>query len=220
MKRIINFGLALLAGIWAGCDAQKETRNPIKEVNGKPVYEVPFEQPLEINPDREQEFYFRFKEQPDPEINYVIRAIAMFPSQDEKYTNVDGDNHEITDILIEEKKLSFEAALSHYDENHKETKVGLSPIYISYFNLQQKNPDKDHIVRFESNEKIFFAETLSLNSKEIDGVEYAIRNNRIAHFIVQDEEGYYKLLIRPLQTYPNYPKLKLALYVSEMYRHK
>ena len=55
---ILGFLTALLSACSQYSDPYKDVP---KEVDGHPVYEVPFEQPLVIDPKKEQVFYFKLK---------------------------------------------------------------------------------------------------------------------------------------------------------------
>ena len=55
---IFGFLTALLSACSQYGDPYKDVP---KEVDGHPVYEVPFEQPLVIDPKKEQVFYFKLK---------------------------------------------------------------------------------------------------------------------------------------------------------------
>ena len=78
-----------------------------KEVDGHPVYEVPFEQPLIIDPKKEQVFYFKLKKKPKaPETNYVVYIMVMYPINDKKYYDID-NGIIMNRTLIENKMLKF-----------------------------------------------------------------------------------------------------------------
>lgn len=221
MKHVINYGLVLLSGILTACTGQK---NIPAQINGQPVHEVPFEQPLEINPDKEQVFYFRFKKQPETGQAFTVRAVTIMPS----YFSLEGDipqyqkYKDLADKLVDEKQLQFEMSLFHYGDNGKETKVGLKNNYINYYyDVIYKSPDRKKPVRFESNEKYFIANSVeSNNATNIDGENYLMKYITTAGFLMQDKGGYYKLTVRPMKTYPEYPKLKLAVYVNVERTHK
>lgn len=215
MKNILKYILIILSGILTACTGQK---NIPAQINGQPVHEVPFEQPLEINPDKEQVFYFRFKKQPETGQAFTVRAVTIMPS----YFSLEGDipqyqkYKDLADKLVDEKQLQFEMSLFHYDDNGKETKVGLKNNYINYYyDVIYKSPDRKKPVRFESNEKYFIADAPeSHDSIYIDDESYLVNYIEMAGFLIQDKGGYYKLSVRPLKTYPDYPKLKLAVYVN------
>lgn len=215
MKFMSKYVLILLSGILTACTAQK---NVPERIDGRPVYEVPFEQPLEINPNKEQVFYFRFKKQPETGEAFTVRAVTIVPS----YFSRAGDipqyqkYKDLADKLVDGKQLQFEMSLFHYDDKGKETKVGLKDSYINYYtDVLQKSPDRKKPIRFESNEKYFAADAPeSHDSIYIDDENYLVNYIEMAGFLIQDKGGYYKLTVRPLKTYPNYPKLKLAVYVN------
>jgi hypothetical protein len=107
-------------------------------------------------------------------------------------------------------------SLQHYDEKGKETKVGLKEGSISYYyDVLQKSADPKHPIRFESKEKYFTAKTADfLDSRKISNEDYLLNYIMAAGFLVQDMGGYYKLSVRPLKQYPDYPKLKLGIYIN------
>ena len=60
---ILGFLTALVSACSQYGDPYKDVP---KEVDGHPVYEVPFEQPLVIDPKKEQVFYFKLKKSRKP----------------------------------------------------------------------------------------------------------------------------------------------------------
>lgn len=65
MNKTKKYTLALLGFFTTFLSACSQYGDPYKdvpkEINGHPVYEVPFEQPLIIDPKKEQVFYFKLK---------------------------------------------------------------------------------------------------------------------------------------------------------------
>lgn len=177
------------------------TQTP-KKVNGQPVKVVDsmLLHPLEINTDKEQQLYFRFRSQPDPkEDSYIISAVAIIPDEYET------PDFFLNDILIKEKKMSFELELTHYGKDGKAQPVGLR----SYSKIGTTLDDKSSVT----------------SKKQFEGVRssyfwYGIPNgyngraNGLAYFNSPAKGGYYHLTIRALQDYSNYPKMKLAVKIS------
>ena len=60
-----------------------------RRINGHPVYEVPFEQPLIIDPKKEQVFISIEKKPKALETNYAVYIMAMYPLEDKKYYDVE-----------------------------------------------------------------------------------------------------------------------------------
>ncbi|MCH4596897.1 hypothetical protein L7A47_31830, partial [Achromobacter xylosoxidans] len=57
-------------------------------------------------------------------------------------------------------------------------------------------------------------ESIAHSSHTFNGEEFSIRENAMAWFLIQEKGGYYRLKIRPLQNFPNYPKLRLSVSVN------
>ena len=185
-----------------------------KEVDGHPVYEVPFEQPLVIDPKKEQVFYFKLKKKPKaPETNYVVYIMVMYPINDKKYYDID-NGIIMNRTLIENKMLKFEAKLSHFDKNKIETKIGLNNKWIYYPDLLLHG--NKNTPRFRSNHTQFVVETESSSPppRIFDGEDYHVDKNEMAYFLIQETGGYYRFSIRALQRFPIYPKLKLSVYIN------
>ncbi len=224
---ILGFLTALLSACSQYGDPYKDVP---KEVDGHPVYEVPFEQLLVIDPKKEQVFYFKLNKKfeigntfnirtvvlrPDSNIvtKHIVDGVEQYKTQEipkyAKYRNLDRE-------LVEKGLLQFEMSLQHFDKQGKEVKVGLKEGSISYYlDVLQKSADKKHPIRFESKEKYFTAKYPdSLDNRKIGNEDYLSTNIIVAGFLIQDIGGYYKLTVRPLQQYPDYPKLKLGIYVN------
>ena len=76
-------------------------------------------------------------------------------------------------------------------------------------------------VRFKNNQTQFVAdENTALSSRTFNGEEFSIRKNAMAWLLIQEKGGYYSLKIRPLQKFPNYPKLRLSVSVNTQPYHK
>lgn len=189
-------------------------------VEGQPVHTVPFYQPLEINPDKEQTFYFRFKKPQDIGTSITVFAVPIYPF----YFDKSGDIPEyqkykdLDDKLIKEKNLKFKLVMRHYDDNGKETAVGLreggSLDYV-YYHLQQQRQDKSKPARFESSEQYFNAShTDTYDSRDVNGETYQVADIIVATFPVQEQGGYYKLTVTPMQQYPDYPELSMDIGVA------
>ena len=230
-KKYTSAVLGLLMVLLSACSQYGDPYKDVpKEVDGHPVYEVPFEQPLVIDPKKEQVFYFKLNKKfeignafniravvlrPDSNIvtKHIVDGVEQYKTQEipkyAKYRNLDRE-------LVEKGLLQFEMSLQHYDEKGKETKVGLKEGSISYYyDVLQKSADPKHPIRFESKEKYFTAKyPESGDSLEIDHEDYLSTNIIVAGFLIQDIGGYYKLTVRPLKQYPDYPKLKLGIYVN------
>lgn len=175
-----------------------------REVNGQPVQVIDGSTtllPIEINTDKEQHLYFRFKRQPKPDDPYIISAVAILPDEYEILATEEKEGFFLNDILIKEKRMSFELELTHYDKNGKAEPVGLIPSTgsIAPPAVFGKN-------RFEG---INVASTSH-------GIEegYYGRVNGLAYIDRMREGGYYHLTIRSLDNYSDYPKMKLAVEVS------
>ena len=209
---ILGFLTALLSACSQYGDPYKDVP---KEVDGHPVYEVPFEQPLIIDPKKEQVFYFKLKKKPKAlETNYAVYIIAMFPFEDKKYYDIE-KGVDMNDYLIENKLLNFETSLAHFDKGRKETQISLSNNFIHYAELPKINNSYKNAVRFKNNQTQFVAdENIALSSRTFNGEEFSIRENAMAWFLIQEKGGYYRLKIRPLQDFPNYPKLRLSVSVN------
>lgn len=203
MKKHIRKPVLLLSMLLAvaGC-----TQAP-KEVNGHPVEVVgsqPLLRPLEINTDKEQHLYFRFKKQPAPDDPYIISAVAILPGEYETR------DFFLNDILIKEKRMSFELELTHYDKNGKATPVGLiQPIEL---------PEEPSMDKITPNPAVFGKnrfDGIHINSFSY-GLEkgYYGRVNGLAYIDRIQEGGYYHLTIRSLDNYRDYPKMKLAVEIS------
>ena len=224
---ILGFLTALLSACSQYGDPYKDVP---KEVDGHPVYEVPFEQLLVIDPKKEQVFYFKLNKKfeigntfnirtvvlrPDSNIvtKHIVDGVEQYKTQEipkyAKYRNLDRE-------LVEKGLLQFEMSLQHFDKQGKEVKVGLKEGSISYYlDVLQKSADKKHPIRFESKEKYFTAKYPdSLDNRKIGNEDYLSTNIIVAGFLIQDIGGYYKLTVRPLKQYPDYPKLKLGIYVN------
>lgn len=182
---------------------------------------MPFEQPLIIDPKKEQVFYFKLKKKPKAlETNYAVYIMAMFPFEDKKYYDIE-KGVDMNDYLIENKLLNFETSLTHLDKNQKETQISLSNNFIHYAELPKINNDYMNAVRFKNNQTQFVAdENTALSSRTFNGEEFSIRKNAMAWFLIQEKGGYYRLKIRPLQKFPNYPKLRLSVSVNTQPYHK
>lgn len=171
-----------------------------KEVNGQPVKVVDsmLLHPLAINTDKEQHLYFRFKRQPKPDDPYIISAVAILPDEYEILSTEEKEGFFLNDILIKEKRMSFELELIHYDKDGKATPVGLIP--------PGPLPTVFGRHRFEG---VHVASTWH-------GIEegYSGRVNGLAYIDRIREGGYYHLTIRSLDDYRDYPKMKLAVRVS------
>lgn len=222
MNKTKKYTLALLgffATFLSACSQYNDPyKNGPKEINGHPVYEIPFEQPLIIDPQKEQVFYFKLNKKPKaPETNYVIYIMTMYPIDDNKYYDA-SKGLDTNDILIKNKMLQFEANLSHFDSNNIETKIGLSNEWIYYPDLlQYKNKNKNGTVpRFQSELTQFTADLASSIPplRIFDNKKYGVHKNEMAYFLIQEEGGYYRLSIRSLKKFPDYPKLKLSVYIS------
>ena len=187
-----------------------------KEVDGQSVQilDVYLVHPLEINTDKEQQFYFRFKRQPKPDTNYLISVITMISFEEQKFSDIHEQilaESNFNKKLIDEKMLSYEISLIHYDKNGKPTPIDLSSRYINYKKLANGNI----VSRFSSDEANFEAFShANGGGKATNGETYHGDINGLARFIVQDKGGYYRLSLRALQQYPNYPKMKLAIEIS------
>ena len=175
-----------------------------KEVDGQPVQvlDVYLVHPLEINTDKEQQFYFRFKRQPDSDTDYLISAVAVLPSEYETHDLF------LNDELIKKKQMFFELELTHYDKEGKATPVGLRQ-YLTHDSFAEGITDnKPQFVkkRFEGFQALSFWY----------GIEegYSGRANGLAHFNVSNKGGYYRLSIRALQQYRDYPRMKLAVHIA------
>ncbi|QMT44978.1 hypothetical protein [Neisseria dentiae] len=200
LKKILAALLIILP--LAGCSQAP------KEVDGQPVRVVDtyLRQLLEINTDKEQQLYFRFKRQPDPkEDSYIISAVAVLPSvlpdsalpDDKKYWL-------LNDKLVKDKKMSFELELTYYGKDGKAQPVGLWQ-YPEIGTLLKGEPYTGK-KRFEG---VFRA-------SRSHGLEegYNGRMNGLAIFNPLEKGGYYHLSIRALQDYRNYPKMKLAVDIA------
>ena len=230
-KKYTSAVLGLLMVLLSACSQYGDPYKDVpKEVDGHPVYEVPFEQPLVIDPKKEQVFYFKLNKKfeignafnirtvvlrPDSNIvtKHIVDGVEQYKTQEipkyAKYRNLDRE-------LVEKGLLQFEMSLQHFDKQGKEVKVGLKEGSINYdLDVLQKSADKKHPIRFVSKEKYFTAKyPESGDSLEIDHEDYLSTNIIVAGFLIQDIGGYYKLTVRPLQQYPDYPKLKLGIYVN------
>mgnify|MGYP000912821115 FL=1 len=234
MNKTKKYTLALLGFFTTFLSACSQYGDPYKdvpkEINGHPVYEVPFEQPLIIDPKKEQVFYFKLNKKfeignpfnirtvvlrPDSNIvtKHIVDGVEQYKTQEipkyAKYRNLDRE-------LVEKGLLQFEMSLQHFDKQGKEVKVGLKEGSISYYlDVLQKSANKKHPIRFESKEKYFTAKYPdSLDNRKIGNEDYLSTNIIVAGFLIQDIGGYYKLTVRPLKQYPDYPKLKLGIYVN------
>lgn len=206
LKKILAAFLMILP--LAGC-----TQTP-EEVGGQPVkvVETYLLYPLEISTDKEQQLYFRFKRQPDSNTKYLISAVVILPSissNDKEYEKYDNLNKK----LIKEKMLSFELLLIHYNHKGKATPVSLSQ-YIGLANLEESKA-----TRIVSNGKNFEGFLASYTG---NGVEsgYDGTVNGLATFTVPEKGGYYRLSLRTLKQYHDYPKMKLAVDISPEYTGK
>ena len=230
-KKYTSAVLGLLMVLLSACSQYGDPYKDVpKEVDGHSVYEVPFEQPLVIDPKKEQVFYFKLNKKfeignafnirtvvlrPDSNIvtKHIVDGVEQYKTQEipkyAKYRNLHRE-------LVEKEQLKFEMSLQHFDKQGKEVKVGLKEGSINYdLDVLQKSADKKHPIRFESKEKYFTAKyPESGDSLEIDHEDYLSTNIIVAGFLIQDIGGYYKLTVRPLQQYPDYPKLKLGIYVN------
>ncbi|QMT44979.1 hypothetical protein [Neisseria dentiae] len=216
---MLKCGLVLLSGILAACQKTPQELPPMY-VDGQTVHTVPFYQPLEINPDKEQTFYFRFKKPQDIGTTVTVFASPIFPS----YFDKNGDIPEYLPYkhldrkLIDEKRLKFKLVLRHYDDNGKETAVGLregSDISYVYYQLQQQRQDKSKPARFESDEQYFDATSPNTrDTRQVKGETYLVSNIIVASFLIQEQGGYYKLMVTPLQQYPDYPELSMDIRVT------
>lgn len=105
--------------------------------------------------------------------------------------------------------------MRHYNDNGKETSVGLreeSDVDYIYYELQQRRQDKSKPTRFESSEQYFDATSLNTHdTRKLNGQTYFVDNIIVASFPVQEQGGYYKLMVTPLQQYPDYPELSLDI---------
>ena len=212
---ILGFLTALLSACSQYGDPYKDVP---KEVDGHPVYEVPFEQPLVIDPKKEQVFYFKLKKKYLPKNqahNYTIYIMVMYPYKNKKYYDVE-NGVDMNDYLIENKMLKFETKLAHFDKNGKKTQIGLSDSHIYRSDLFDTPLEAVNVPRFQSSQTQFIADTAisSPPPRVFDGEEYSIHENSMAYFLIQEKGGYYRLSIRASRQYPDYPKLKLAVYVS------
>ena len=225
MNKTKKYTLALLGFFTTFLSACSQYGDPYKdvpkEINGHPVYEVPFEQPLNIDPKKEQVFYFKLKKKPKAlETNYAVYIMAMFPFEDKKYYDIE-KGVDMNDYLIENKLLNFETSLTHLDKNQKETQISLSNNFIHYAELPKINNNYENAIRFKNNQTQFVAdENTALSSRTFNGEEFSIRKNAMAWFLIQEKGGYYRLKIRPLQKFPNYPKLRLSVSVNTQPYHK
>lgn len=205
--KFFSFITSLFLGLFlAGCSQAP------KEVDGKPVHvlDVFLAQPLEINTDKEQELYFRFKRQPDSDINYLISAVVILPS-------ISPDYEEYQDLdrkLVEEKMLPFEVALTYYDKDGKTFPVGLKQ-YHSHDSI--KAGITDYNLSFDK--KRFDGFLAVYTGHGIEGGYRGVANG-LAVFNPEKRGGYYRLSIRALQQYRNYPKMKLGIYIAPEYTGK
>ena len=212
---ILGFLTALLSACSQYSDPYKDVP---KEVDGHPVYEVPFEQPLVIDPKKEQVFYFKLKKKYLPKNqahNYTIYIMAMYPYKNKKYYDIE-KGVDMNNYLIENRMLKCETKLAHFDKNGKKTQIGLSDSHIYRSDLFDTPLEAVNVPRFQSNQTQFIADTAisSPPPRVFDGEEYSIHENSMAYFLIQEKGGYYRLSIRASRQYPDYPKLKLAVYVS------
>ena len=212
---ILGFLTALVSACSQYGDPYKDVP---KEVDGHPVYEVPFEQPLVIDPKKEQVFYFKLKKKYLPKNqahNYTIYIMAMYPYKNKKYYDIE-KGVDMNNYLIENKMLKFETKLAHFDKNGKKTQIGLSDSHIYRSDLFDTPLEAVNVPRFQSNQTQFIADTAisSPPPRVFDGEEYSIHKNEMAYFLIQEKGGYYRLSIRASHQYPDHPKLKLAVYVS------
>ena len=209
MKDFFKFfslnGIFLFLGLLlSGC-----TQAP-KEVNGQPVQvlDAYLVQPLEINTDKEQQLYFRFKGQPELNTDYLISAAVVHPSVLSDDKTDDKIYWLLNEKLIKNKQMIFELELIHYDKEGKATPVGLRQ-YLTHDSFTEGITDnKPHFVKKQ------FEGFHALSFKY--GIEkgYSGRANGLAHFNVSNKGGYYRLSIRALQQYRDYPKMKLAVHIA------
>lgn len=200
LPKFFSFITSLFLGLFlAGCSQAPE------EVDGKPVHvlEGTLVQPLEINTDKEQELYFRFKRQPDVDTDYLISAVAVMPSEYD-YEKL---GFLLNNKLVEDKRMSFELALTYYDKEGKATPIGLRQ-YLTY----------EHYKSGMSNGSVFTKQQfIGFNKFSFwYGIEenYSGRANGLAYFNTSKNDGYYRLSIRALQQYRDYPKMKLAVHIG------
>ncbi len=204
----------------AACQKTPQELPPMY-VDGQTVHTVPFYQPLEINPDKEQTFYFRFKKPQDMGQAITVLAVPVFPHYLDDNAKAIPEYQKYEDLdskLIDDKRLKFKLVMRHYDNNGKETAVGLregSDVDYIYYYLQQQRQDKSKPARFESSEQYFNAIGINTrDARQINGKWYLANKLTVASFPVQEKGGYYKLVITPMQQYPDYPELNLDIGVS------
>ncbi|OSI18217.1 hypothetical protein BWD09_03290 [Neisseria dentiae] len=218
LKRVASCLLLMLP--LAACQKTPQELPPMY-VDGQPVHTVPFYQPLEINPDKEQVFYFRFKKPQDMGKTVSVFASPIFPNSLDNNSKPIPEYQKYDELdrkLIDEKRLKFKLVLRHYDDNGKETAVGLreggSLDYV-YYHLQQNRQDKSKPARFESDEQYFVADYRDTrDTRQVKGETYLAHNVIAASFPVQEQGGYYKLMVTPLQQYPEYPELSMDIGVD------
>lgn len=182
-----------------------------KEVDGQPVRVVDtyLFYPLEINTDKEQQLYFRFKRQPKLDKNYLISVVAVLPSvssDDKTYWNLDYK-------LAKEKMLPFELSLAYYDKESKIIPVGLRQ-YIANDSVTTEIKDKSA----SFNKKRFEGYIAAYSSRDIKNGYFGVVNG-LATFN-PNKDGYYRLSIRSLRDYRDYPEMKLAVNISPEYTGK
>ncbi|WP_373752931.1 hypothetical protein, partial [Neisseria weixii] len=84
-----------------------------------------------------------------------------------------------------------------------------------YYELQQRRQDKSKPARFESSEQYFDATSLNTHdTRKLNGQTYFVDNIIVASFPVQEQGGYYKLMVTPMQQYPEYPELSMDIRVT------
>ena len=210
---ILGFLTALLSACSQYGDPYKDVP---KEVDGHPVYEVPFEQPLVIDPKKEQVFYFKLKKKPKGlGQNYNVYIRAMYPFDDKKYYDI-SNGIIMNRILINKEMLEFEASITHFNQKNLETKISLNDTQINYFQLPKNEYNHKEVSRFQSKQTQFLAKYLESSppSRIVDKKEYSVNDYPIIWFLIQEKGGYYRLKIRPLKNFQDYPKLRIAVYID------
>lgn len=186
-----------------------------KEVNGQPVHEVPFEQPLVLKPETGQDFYFYIKGK--EQRYYVLNINMVIPDHELQEDNISKFGELEDKWLTREGETPKKDALLFDIKAEYYTEDGITPIILKRYSSDSSKPNKDGWYRFGISSYASNARTLP------DGKMMSIRRKTLARFdpskITTKQNGIYKVSVKPVPDI-KYPHFDLEFSVEPYYYGK
>ncbi|MDO4640298.1 MAG: hypothetical protein Q4A84_01140 [Neisseria sp.] len=179
-------------------------------IDGQPVRELPFSQPLVLKPETGQDFYFSLKG--DEQRAYMIGVTTLVPVNDEKLMAAQDEWTAVGENNQPGKgNLKFDLKVE-YHVHGKVVPVQLTRIYGGKAALSKDGKPKwDSFVTYAYSNKF---------SEVINGVEVIPFRDSLAEFrpteVSKESGGIYKVSIRPTAGV-RYPNIDLKVFVEKNY---